>query len=779
MRQRIHKVLLALVMAVVAAFGAGIPAAEAGPSQRVAPAVPAAAGQFHSARAQLLSGASIAASATLTVKVAGVGGLPASGLDTVWIDFAVKGTGSADGALVPYPSDGTRPGVSGSLYEAGGYNHDLLPVKVGADGAIKIGNFGNVPTAATVYAVVHGYTLTSAGTTAGSTFTALSPARVLNGVTVPAQGSYTFSPLGQGGVPSSGVSEVVFTLTGSATAATRLTVHPSDTGNQVGTDLTLWAGNYRDNLVIGKLGPDGKVTIGNLGTTAAKIWADVSGYYASPQASLAGGVERPLTPARVLGPVNVAANGTYAFAPLGKGGVPATGVSAVGLNISVRSADTGYVRVYPSGETPPGTRTVGYPTADRYNAGFVNAKPGADGKIIISNPSPSAVSVSLDAYAYFVPSTGCTSAPAPARAAASLPVESFSATNVLQRSAQQGTSLGMIEYVYTDNIGRLMHGRQDPDSFNSLQWTAISGNEAFTGTPGMAEQADGRLQIAAHNTSGDVWTRPQKTGDLFEWGDWADVPQAMASHATLVRHGDTLVAFAVDGSGVLWALPQKDANGTYGSWVRLGFSGLTGTPAAIEVGNGVRVFALDSAGDLKTALYTGGVLSQCASLGGSGLKGTPSLVKYPGGKVRIFARSSDDSIVTKIQDDSGDFPAAWDQVGTFKAAGSPSALLSPAGKTEVVARAADGRLWSSGETAQASGTWRDWVQAQTSDDTFSAATDPVAFTYTNTSGPTWGFVARDADQRSRLYYVDAAGSALAKSALAFRKVTLPAPPPAK
>src|SRR2546423_10424094 len=76
--------------------------------------------------------------------------------------------------------------------------------------------------------------------------------------------------------------------------------------------------------------------------------------------------------------------------------------------------------------------------------------------------------------------------------------------------------------------------------------------------------------------------------------------------------------------------------------------------------------------------------------------------------LRVLVRAGDGSIQTKKQDSSGAWPAAWDTVGTFTAAGSPSSLLSPVtGKTEVVARATDGTLWSTGETAPGSATWRE------------------------------------------------------------------------
>lgn len=63
-------------------------------------------------------------------------------------------------------------------------------------------------------------------------------------------------------------------------------------------------------------------------------------------------------------------------------------------------------------------------------------------------------------------------------AAPSLTQESYSRGSVMQSTA------GSLEFAYTDNIGRLVHGRMaDASDTGSVQWTTVSGNEAFTGTP--------------------------------------------------------------------------------------------------------------------------------------------------------------------------------------------------------------------------------------------------------------------------------------------------------
>lgn len=147
-------------------------------------------------------------------------------------------------------------------------------------------------------------------------------------------------------------------------------------------------------------------------------------------------------------------------------------------------------------------------------------------------------------------------------AAPSVPVEQYSPSTAVQASPLATGGLGTLEYAYTDNIGRLVHGHQsDPGNFSTVQWTVLSGLEAYSGAPSLAEQADGRLQVAAHNTSSNVWVNTQATKDPAAWGDWLNIGGAMASSTAVARQTDgTLVLFAIDGNGVSATRPERGAH---------------------------------------------------------------------------------------------------------------------------------------------------------------------------------------------------------------------------
>ncbi|HEY2669108.1 MAG TPA: hypothetical protein VGJ07_01900 [Rugosimonospora sp.] len=356
---------------------------------------------------------------------------------------------------------------------------------------------------------------------------------------------------------------------------------------------------------------------------------------------------------------------------------------------------------------------------------------------------------------------------------------SYSPTVGLQGAPAAGATVGHLWFGYVDNVGRVVVGEQtDPDNVQSIVWTPLSGNEGFSGPPAVLPQPNGTMVVAAQHADSDVWTLMQSAGPPPAWGAWLSQGGSLASTPAPARMPDgSLALFSTDATGQLWALPQSGPNGAFGSWKALGGSGLVaGSLAAATVSGGVQVFGVTASGSVRTAeYYSSGTLSAWTELGGSGLAGTPAVVVYPGYLLRVFVRGADGLLVTKKTDGAGTWESAWSPVGSQPIVGSPAAVLSPtSGKTEVVARGADGAIYSTGETAQASGVWRDWTNVTLGVDV--AATDPSIVTYTGSSGATWEFVFRNADQQNRIYTVSTGGSVAAAQAPRFSHATLPRAP---
>ncbi|MFI1397378.1 tachylectin-related carbohydrate-binding protein [Streptomyces sp. NPDC020681] len=339
-------------------------------------------------------------------------------------------------------------------------------------------------------------------------------------------------------------------------------------------------------------------------------------------------------------------------------------------------------------------------------------------------------------------------------ASPSVPLENYSRTAVMQAAD------GKLELAYTDNIGRLVHGRMDPADLNSAQWTAISGNEAFTGPPSLSEHTDGRVVVTGHLTSGAVFQRNQTAKGSADWGGWINLAGAMAQHAVTAKTPTGLMTqFAVDANGKPWYRIQQRANVDFMGWMPLSGSGLSGPLTAVTVRDGIQLFGTNADGTLSTALFKeAGTLSAWASLGTQAVTGTLSPVVYPGYRIRVFATDANGKVVTAVQAAEGGAYGEWSVLpdvakepgapdplpDPLVANGSPSTVISPlTGNTELVVRGSDGYIYNTGETTQGSGEWRTW-QRLTFD---TSATDPVAFTYSVGGGLTWAYAYRTADNQ--------------------------------
>ena len=192
----------------------------------------------------------------------------------------------------------------------------------------------------------------------------LVPSRVLDtrvGVGAPAElvgagGVVALDVTGVGGVPDVGVGAVALNVTAvAASASTYVTVWPHGAVRPVASSLNLARGDTAPNLVVTKVGRDGKVDLFN-NAGVVHLLADVVGWF--PEASSL----QPLVPARILdtrtgvgaAKARVGPSRTVAVQATGRGGIPATGVAAVVVNLTgVSPSATTYVTAFPAGQTAP------------------------------------------------------------------------------------------------------------------------------------------------------------------------------------------------------------------------------------------------------------------------------------------------------------------------------------------------------------------------------------------------------------------------------------------
>ena len=191
---------------------------------------------------------------------------------------------------------------------------------------------------------------------------------------------------GVGGVPATGVSAVVLNVTVTETTSTGfLTVSPTGTTRPTVSNLNWPMGATIPNAVIVKVGTNGQVDLFQSGPGSAQVIVDVAGYYVDGTVVAPGGFTS-LAPSRILDTRNVGgkqlvSGETRDLAILNNGGVPASNVSAVVLNVTVTdTTGTGYLTVFPS--------AAGRPTASNLNwtpgltiPNLVTVKVGTNGSV--------------------------------------------------------------------------------------------------------------------------------------------------------------------------------------------------------------------------------------------------------------------------------------------------------------------------------------------------------------------------------------------------------------
>ncbi len=278
----------------------------------------------------------------------------------------------------------------------------VVPVRVTGDGGIGV----STPIASFSYLAAPG---------AGS-YVPLAPARLLDtriglGAARARVGPVATVRLrvsGRGGVPATGVSAVVLDVVAVApTTPGSLIVFGDGAATPGVSNLNYVTGKTVANLVVSKVGSDGRVALYNGSHGLLDLVADVSGYYLAGTPTAAGsfvsvGPTRLLDTRVGLGAARakLAGHGTAVVAVAGRGGIPATGVSAAIVNVTaVGPIAPGFLTVYGHGAAQPSASNLNV-VAGLTVANLVLTPVGADGRISIYNGSVGAADVLADVVGY-------------------------------------------------------------------------------------------------------------------------------------------------------------------------------------------------------------------------------------------------------------------------------------------------------------------------------------------------------------------------------------------
>lgn len=234
------------------------------------------------------------------VQITGVGPIPAAGVAAVVLNVTVTNATAPGSFVSVFPKGAGVPNVSNVNFVAGQTVPNRVVVKVGDLGKVS---FYNAAGTVDVIADVGGwYTDPTAGG-AGSGFNPLPPTRILDtrgvaglplGAPIAPLGQTPLAltiagvkngagvtlvpPLSSGTPPTAVVINVTVTNPNTDVGGSFLTVWPDGLGEPVVSDLNFKAGLTIPNLVVVKLGADGKIAIANAKGTADVV-VDIVGWY--------------------------------------------------------------------------------------------------------------------------------------------------------------------------------------------------------------------------------------------------------------------------------------------------------------------------------------------------------------------------------------------------------------------------------------------------------------------------------------------------------------------
>ena len=374
--------------------------------------------------------APLRAGGTVDVLIAGAHGVPGNATAAVLNLTGISPTTGTDLRIYPTPPSGSAYPVVSNLNLATRQTAAVLTqVKLGAGGRVRLRNAGG-----SVHVALDLAGYFTADTT-GARFAAVGPARVLD--TRTACGFARLGPGATGDVTVTGTdlgcgankvtvpadaTAVVLNLTGvRPTSFTDVRAYPTPAGGggvPGVSNLNVYAGAVRANLVTVAVGTGGKVRFRNAGGSI-DLLADLAGYYRG------GGTGQryyALEPLRVFdtrygiktpygAPLRVGAAGTIDMLGVGtittSGGsltVPA-GAGAVLFNLTgVGPTTTTDVRAYPtlaSGSDYPAVSTLNSP-AGAIVANLTVVAPGAEGLIRLRNAGGT-INLLADLFGYYAP----------------------------------------------------------------------------------------------------------------------------------------------------------------------------------------------------------------------------------------------------------------------------------------------------------------------------------------------------------------------------------------
>jgi hypothetical protein len=370
-----------------------------------------------------VTAAPLAAGATATFLVGGVGQVPDGGVADAYVVINAISP-QYSGCIDDYDADLSDPDICTTSFEAGQNATTSDIVQVSASGYVSVTNESGGPTDVSV--TVMGYyqngDMATNGDTAGDTYVPVSQTQIVDtrsglgapNAQIPAGGTLTVQVTGNGGVPANAVGAALYVGAANASSSGYVSAYPAG-GTTSGLAILSYAANEKArDLYFGGLSSSGQLTLANNGSVPVDLMVGVQGYLLSSSASPAGDSYQDVPESRIVDTRNgtggvaatpVPANGSITFAATGVDGVPTAGVPAVAESVAALSPTaSGYLSIYPAGGTDPDNPGVNFASGDYQDNDMSTSVLSAvsqSGQETITNHSSGTVNVVVSVRGYY------------------------------------------------------------------------------------------------------------------------------------------------------------------------------------------------------------------------------------------------------------------------------------------------------------------------------------------------------------------------------------------
>ncbi|NEA58520.1 PKD domain-containing protein [Streptomyces sp. SID13666] len=356
---------------------------------------------------------SVPAHGTVKLSLAQLGAFSSNAVGA-YVTVTVTDT-KAGGFLTVHPDGTPRPSVSTLNFGPGQTVPNITMAKAGANGVVDFYNGSSAPISLVVDTFGIELGMNANGGQLGDTYSPVGPVRVLDtreGTGAPKapvarKGEVVLSVTGSNGVPSDAAAVLLNVATTDAKAAGYLTAYGHGYVRP-GTSNSNWApGQTVSNLILVPV-HEGKVVLYNGSGGTVNFVADLVGYYNDLGTA---SVVVPTSLTRVLdtrtgtgtggGAAKLGPHQTVRLQIANRNGVPATGMTAAELNMTVtNNVGGGFITAYPAGTARPTASNINF-SAGQTVANASVMPTGTDGAIEFYNGSSSPVDLVVDLSGYY------------------------------------------------------------------------------------------------------------------------------------------------------------------------------------------------------------------------------------------------------------------------------------------------------------------------------------------------------------------------------------------